>query len=480
MKEKLEKVRKRRYIGEAFIQSLTAFFAVPKGLDDISMVYDGTVSGLNDCTWVPRFVLPTIETHLRSVDEDTYMADVDVGDCFLNFILHKDLQELAGVDLTHYFGEGDEGRKLWEAWKRAPMRVKSSPYQAVSALTVLTKSSREITRMQQTSSSGWEFVLTCPETKTIIRAYHGFQRSTGMEKLRPTFSPLWMIFDRPDPDDENTGKQRDELPASLTGSVFKTPLGREGTALRSQEPGWGQSSTWLQMEGVCVLLASEDKWIKAKGFVEEVQTMLDEDPMAMPRHWLEPIRGFLIYATTRTYPCMVPYLIGFHLTIDSWQPDRKDDGWRFTASEMKLRARAMEDEVENSPKAPVLVKAAPRLQWDIDALRSLMSAPEPLVRKIRRKKSLKAYYGFGDASGYAFGGSIQVGDNLWYEYGQWSTQFSEENSSNWQELANLVNFIKRSIETHGLAGVWNESCNGCTRKVVGPWQICGLRTMGHV
>jgi hypothetical protein len=134
MKIKLDKVRKQRYIGEVFIRSLTAFFAVPKGPEDIRMVYDGTVSGLNDAIWVPRFVLPTIETHLRLVGEDTCMADVDVGDCFLNFILHKELQELDGVDLSHYFGE--EGKTLWEAWKRAAMGVKSSPYQAVSVLTV--------------------------------------------------------------------------------------------------------------------------------------------------------------------------------------------------------------------------------------------------------------------------------------------------------------------------------------------------------
>jgi hypothetical protein len=98
------------------------------------MVYDGTVSGLNESIWVPRFVLPTIETHLQGVDKHTFVSDVDVGDCFLNFVLHQELQELAGVDLTHYFGE--EGKPLWEAWKRAAMGVKSSPYQAVSALMV--------------------------------------------------------------------------------------------------------------------------------------------------------------------------------------------------------------------------------------------------------------------------------------------------------------------------------------------------------
>lgn len=82
MKKKLDKVRVRRYITEGFVHSLTFFFSVPKGDNDIRMVYDGTKSGLNEAMWVPRFALPTIETHLRSIDEETFLADVDVGDCF--------------------------------------------------------------------------------------------------------------------------------------------------------------------------------------------------------------------------------------------------------------------------------------------------------------------------------------------------------------------------------------------------------------
>jgi hypothetical protein len=118
-------------------------------------------------------------------------------------------------------------------------------------------------------------------------------------------------------------------------------------------------------------------WKKSK------EGMLDEDPQSMPRHWLEQIRGFLIYVI-RTYPCMVPYLIGLHMTIDSWRPNRREDGWRYSGSELKLRARAMEDDegamdIKDYPEAPVRVKAAPRLEWDIDALRSLMSASEPLL-----------------------------------------------------------------------------------------------------
>jgi hypothetical protein len=43
---KLSKVRLRRYIGPGFVVSLTAFFQVAKGEDDICLVYDGSVSGL--------------------------------------------------------------------------------------------------------------------------------------------------------------------------------------------------------------------------------------------------------------------------------------------------------------------------------------------------------------------------------------------------------------------------------------------------
>ena len=35
-------------------------------------------------------------------------------------------------------------------------------------------------------------------------------------------------------------------------------------------------------------------------------------------------KGFLQYVT-RTYPSMVPYMQGFHNTIDAWRPNRDSD-----------------------------------------------------------------------------------------------------------------------------------------------------------
>jgi hypothetical protein len=53
VRKKLTKVRERRYIAPGYVVSLTSFFPVQKGEHDIQMVYDGSVSGLNDAMWVP-------------------------------------------------------------------------------------------------------------------------------------------------------------------------------------------------------------------------------------------------------------------------------------------------------------------------------------------------------------------------------------------------------------------------------------------
>ena len=115
MAKKLAKVRACRYIGPAEVLALTNFFAVPKGLTDIRMVYDGTRSGLNHRVWVPSFTLPTLDSLLRCVDSTTHMGDIDVGEMFLNFVLHLSLVALCGVDLTLYWrrccGRPGSGRK---------------------------------------------------------------------------------------------------------------------------------------------------------------------------------------------------------------------------------------------------------------------------------------------------------------------------------------------------------------------------------
>ena len=63
-----------------------------------------------------------------------------------------------------------------------------------------------------------------------------------------------------------------------------------------------------------------------------------------------------------------------------------------------------------------------------------------------------AFYGFGDASGSGFGATIQIGDQIHYEYGQWCSEVTELKSSNWRELNNLVEALERLVVEHDMRG----------------------------
>jgi hypothetical protein len=137
VKEKLDKIRQRGYVEAGRVESLISFFDVEKGSDDIRMVYDGSASGLNELLGAPWFPLSTLDTLQRSIEPGTFMSDNDVGEMFLNFMLHEDLRKLCGVDFTLYYPEELESsasRVIWERWQRCAMGLRPSPYQAVQGL----------------------------------------------------------------------------------------------------------------------------------------------------------------------------------------------------------------------------------------------------------------------------------------------------------------------------------------------------------
>jgi hypothetical protein len=231
------------------------------------------------------------------------------------------------------------------------------------------------------------------------------------------------------------GKKEAWEAARRVGSILSW-LGLQDASCKrrdsSQAPGaWAGCVVRANADGVFVL-SDQEKWDKAKGLLQEVLDLIAEDPTSLPRKRLEQVRGFLIYVT-RTYPCMIPYLIGLHMTIDGWRQNRDLEGWRLSTGDLRLRAAeaAMLGEDAMAPEAedaPSVVVAVPRLANDMRAILRLMASDTPVLRRVRCRKSTKAYYGFGDASGVGFGATIQIGKDIWYEYGQWSTESAEDKS----------------------------------------------------
>ena len=78
MADKINKVRERGYILPGEAKCLTGFFAVPKGVGDIHIVYDATVCVLNKALWAPNFFLPTIDSILQNADSGTWFGDIQI------------------------------------------------------------------------------------------------------------------------------------------------------------------------------------------------------------------------------------------------------------------------------------------------------------------------------------------------------------------------------------------------------------------
>ena len=63
------------------------------------------------------------------------------------------------------------------------------------------------------------------------------------------------------------------------------------------------------------------------------------------------------------------------------------------------------------------------------------------MRTVRSKRTLTAYYGFGDASGAGFGATLERPGGVHGQYGLWGKD-SENQSSNYRELRNLVETVE--------------------------------------
>ena len=299
--KKLNHARERKYIGPGTVRSLMSFFSVSKGDDDIRMVYDASKSGLNETIWIPRFPLPTIATHLRAVECGTYMADLDVGEMFLNFNLHSQLQELCGVDLTHFCGIEQGNSAIHERWNRAAMGLRSSPYQAVQAMTfaeeVILGEPRD-----ETNPFRWDRV------RLNLPGQRGYDPSLPwVSKVRTVVHPreraaiasdVFIYVD----DIRVTGPTEVESwAAARRVSGVLAHLGIQDAARKRREPrldpgAWAGAVLRTDGDAPAVEVSME-KWVKTKALISELGELQRESGNKLPLLRLMQIRGFLLYVT---------------------------------------------------------------------------------------------------------------------------------------------------------------------------------------
>ena len=65
------------------------------------MVYNRNYSDINASLWAPNFALPTVGSTLWEVERGHFMADCDIGEMFLNFMLSGEVRYFCGVYVTN-------------------------------------------------------------------------------------------------------------------------------------------------------------------------------------------------------------------------------------------------------------------------------------------------------------------------------------------------------------------------------------------
>ncbi len=108
---------------------LIKYFTVPKKIingvvQDWRIVFHAGANKLNDCVWMPLFSLPTL-------NEDTLMADRDMGEMFLNFDLHHNTVCFACIDVGPLGFTKEDYQHRWMCWTCNLMAFKASPYNSV-------------------------------------------------------------------------------------------------------------------------------------------------------------------------------------------------------------------------------------------------------------------------------------------------------------------------------------------------------------
>jgi hypothetical protein len=480
IKDKLVTIRRKGYVSPGKVASLMSFFEVPKGDDDVRMVYDGSASGLNEVLWAPWFPLPTVDCLLRAVEPGFHMADNDVAEMFHNFVLHGELQQYCGLDFTLYFQEEltnsrSIGRRLWERWSRLAMGLRNSPYTAVQGMLV----AEEVILGNASDNSN---VFRWSSVRLNLPGQLEYDPSKSWVcKIRNDGVVAADVFTYVDDIRCSAPTQAEAWRASQRTSSTLGFLGLQDAARKRRDPGeetgaWTGSVVWTS-NGRVSAMTTQEKWIKTRTILQWISDAT-KNSKGIELKTLQSHRGFLVYVG-RTYGSMVPYLKGIHATIDSWRPGRNQDGWKHRKSGKRKRSCSVENEIKQEsddldsmawePKfgmaqtdsvAPLYVQPVPRLAGDLACLLELTNTSDPPRRHIRMKTTGKVLYGFGDASKLGFGTTIELPDKqMFWRYGQWrldeeqemnaadtGVSLIEERSSNYRELRNLVEAIKHAFD----------------------------------
>ena len=355
------------------------------------------------------------------------------------------------MDLTPLLGITDDGELYLEGWKRCPMGQSPSPFNTVKQ----TQRLKQVMLGNPQDSENvfrWDSVkINLPGTidyKPGVPWIAKFRRDGKIaadahdyvDDLRgtaPTAEDAWRV------------SSRIAKTASFHGVQDAARKRREQT----QRPG-----AWAGV--VCgthpkrpYMSVTQEKWSKTQSEIQRLRDEVEARDKASPKGTvnckvLEQVTGFLNHIG-RAYWVVRIYLNGIYATMNSWRPDRDEEGWKL-GSDVILENESVRKPTLNNPAR---VRMVPRMLFDVEALEKLTASKEPPQRTLRPvKHGAVARYYFGDASGAGFGmsGWSPGDDQIEVDFGSWDREKMSKSSSNFRELANIVMKIEQMFAEHKL------------------------------
>ena len=76
-----------------------------------------------------------------------------------------------------------------------------------------------------------------------------------------------------------------------------------------------------------VVLTSQEKWDRLKLICKKWLIRVEAGKLDLNHTELRSDKGFMDHVT-QAYPGMKPYLKGFHLSMETWQVGRDEEGWK--------------------------------------------------------------------------------------------------------------------------------------------------------
>jgi hypothetical protein len=453
---KIEGMCKRFYLeSSGHVANSLDYFLVPKGDSDIRVVFDGTSCGLNKTLWAPNFFLPSANSAVMLLTFGTWMADMDFGEMFHNFLMDEKMRRCAGVEFESRTIRGGRSTKMLR-WTRLFMGMRPSPYNAVRYF-----------------YWGEEFARGDPSLDSNPMGYDCIRLNLpgmshfdpGMPKVMKWRTKLGVVagdvltfVD----DVRITGYSKENCHNVHRQFASRVQfLGMQDAPRKFRPPSQEQAGAWtgtifkITPSSISKSVPQE-KWNKGKAMVDRLAAILEtgvNGRVPIDRKSLEKKTGFL-NDLAMTFDVVNPYLKGFYLTLNSWRSHRDQGDWKLTDKRWKRflftqfkRGGISETELDvelfgkEEVAAPQLVTASVSLLSDVRALASIFGPTVVPVVGVRSRKVITVVYGFGDASGTGLGVTFTCGSGLNFRIGVWGSE-EESESSNWKEFTNVVEALE--------------------------------------